>query len=198
MTSLPLTADAPILAAPRGAPEQCVRFLLARPHGEYTEQDIAGVIVPAYFAACTSAGVDPVVAIAQLVHETGCLTSWWSQRPRRNPAGIGVTGRSNSQQPARGAWAERDGVWYEGVSFATWKDDAIPAHVGRLLAYTLRDEQAAPPQLTMITRALGYRPLPAAKRAVAATLRGLGGTWAVPGTTYGEALARIANRILAM
>ncbi len=198
MTSADFTADSPILAAARGAPGQCVRFLLARPHGEYTEQDIAGVIVPAYFAACAAAGVDPVVAIAQLVHETGCLTSWWSQRPRRNPAGIGVTGRSGPQRPARGAWAERDGVWYEGVSFATWKDDAVPAHIGRLLAYTLRDDQAAPPQRGLIARALGYRPLPASRRAVAATLRGLGGTWAVPGTTYGEALARIANGILAM
>lgn len=198
MTSTPFTPDAPILAAARGTPAQCVRFLLARPHGEYTEQDIAGVIVPAYFDTCLVAGVDPVVALAQLVHETGCLTSWWSQRPRRNPAGIGVTGRSSAQAPAQGAWAERNGRWYEGVSFATWKDDAVAAHVGRLLAYTLRDDQAAPPQCSLIVRALGYRPLPAAKRAVTTTLRGLGGTWAVPGTTYGEALARIANGILAM
>ncbi|HEU4325020.1 MAG TPA: hypothetical protein VFS21_17905 [Roseiflexaceae bacterium] len=62
----------------------------------------------------------------------------------------------------------------------------------------MRDDQAAPPQRSLIVRALAYRPLPATKPAVTATLRGLGGTWAVPGTTYGDGLARIANGILAM
>jgi hypothetical protein len=197
MSSTSLSPDAPILAAPRGTAEQCTRYILARPHGEYLDSDIAAVIVPAYFAICASAGVDPVVAIAQMIHETGNMTSWWSQRPRRNPAGIGVTGRREQSQPAQGAWSVRDGLWCEGVSFATWKDDAIPAHVGRLLAYALRDEQADGAQGALLAKALGYRPLPAAKRAVASTLRCLGGTWAVPGTEYGLRLASIASAILA-
>ena len=45
------SADSPILSnAIQGTQEQCGRFILARPHGEYTETDIAGGIVPAYFA----------------------------------------------------------------------------------------------------------------------------------------------------
>lgn len=187
------TADSPILGAPQASPEQCVRFINARPHGEYLDTDISNVIVPAYFQHCAPVGVDPVLLIAQMIHETGNLTSWWSQRPRRNPAGIGVTGRSSQDQPAA-AWAMRETAWFEGVSFPTWKDDAIPAHVGRVLAYALIDEQATVAQRDLIARALSYRPL-RRYRGEAPTLRGLNGRWAVPGRTYADKLAEIANAI---
>jgi hypothetical protein len=170
--------------------------VIARPHGEYDENDIRNVIVPAYFAVCSSVGLDPVMLLAQMIHETGCLTSWWSQRPRRNPAGIGVTGRASSNQPASGIWALRDDVWAEGVSFSSWKDDSIPAHAGRLLAYALRDDQANDIQRAMIARAMSYRRLPANFRGVAPTWRGLNGRWAVPGTTYADKIAEIANKII--
>jgi hypothetical protein len=160
--------------------EQCTHYLLSRPHGEYTAGDIERVIVPAYFWVCASAGVDPLLAIAQMIHETGNLTSYWSQRPRRNPAGIGVTG-----EPGK------------GLSFASWDKDAIPAHVGRLLAYALEPRAANAAQAALIARALGYRPLPAAYRGVAPTLRGLNGRWAV-GARYADAIARVANAIRAM
>src|SRR5687767_15895550 len=98
-------SDLTILAAPRATAEHCIRYLLARPHGEYSEHDITNVIVPAYFRVASSVGVDPALLVAQLIHETGGLTSWWSQRPRRNPAGIGVTGATpRSQKPATGVW----------------------------------------------------------------------------------------------
>lgn len=174
----PITADSAILAAPRASAAQCSRFILARPHGAYTAYDIAQVMVPAYFATAAAVGLDPLVAIAQLVHETGNLTSWWAARPRRNPAGIGVTGQL--------------GV---GVSFPSWEADAIPAHVGRLLAYALPPRSATPAQAALMAKALGYRPLPAAYRGVAPTLRGLNGRWAVPGTNYADRLAAIANQI---
>ena len=189
--------DSPILSSSiQGTPEQCIRFILSRAHGEYNEVDLTTGIVPAYFSVCASVGMDPVMLLAQMIHETGCLTSWWSQRPRRNPAGIGVTGRTNPTQPATGAWALRDGVWAEGVSFPSWKDDSIPAHAGRLLAYALRDDQANDAQRAMIARAMGYRPLPAHFRGVAPTWRGLNGRWAVPGTTYANKIAEIANAII--
>ena len=194
---MPFSADSPMLTSTiQGTPEQCGRFMLARAHGEYNATDINTAIVPAYFAVCAAVGMDPVMLLAQMIHETGCLTSWWSQRPRRNPAGIGVTGRTNPAPPASGAWAQRDAVWAEGVSFPSWKDDSIPAHAGRLLAYALRDDQANATQREMINRALGYRPLPANFRGVAPTWRGLNGRWAVPGTTYADKLAEIANAIL--
>ena len=189
--------DSPILSSTiQGTPEQCIRFILSRAHGEYNEVDLTTGIVPAYFSACASVGMDPVMLLAQMIHETGCLTSWWSQRPRRNPAGIGVTGRTSPTQPASGAWALRDGVWAEGVSFPTWKDDSVPAHAGRLLAYALRDDQANDAQRAMIARAMNYRPLPAHFRGVAPTWRGLNGRWAVPGTTYANKIAEIANAII--
>jgi hypothetical protein len=191
------SADSPILSnSIQGTPEQCGRFMLARQHGEYTETDIMNSIVPAYFSVCASVGMDPVMLLAQMIHETGCLTSWWSQRPRRNPAGIGVTGRTGSAQPTTGAWAFRDGTWAEGVSFPSWKDDSIAAHAGRLLAYALRDDQANDVQRAMIARAMSYRPLPASFRGAAPTWRGLNGRWAVPGTTYADKIAEIANRMV--
>ena len=196
-----ITGDASILAsAPSAAPEQCVRFILARPHGEYNEVDIATAIVPGYFATCAGVGVDPVILIAQMIHETGTLSSWWSQRPRRNPAGIGVTGQTRPEKPASGAWQfdEQAGLWKEGVAFPSWKDDAIPAHVGRMLAYALRDDQADEQQRAMIARAMSYRPLPPKFRGAAPTLRGLAGRWAVPGTEYPNKLAQIASAIQGM
>lgn len=173
-----LTPDSPIISAPRATPEQAVRFMLKRPHGDYSEQDIADVILPAYWKICGQAGVDPLVAVAQMIHETGNLTSAWSQRPRRNPAGIGVTGE--------------DGV---GISFPTWETDGIPAHVGRLLAYALADQQATPTQQGLIAAALRWRPLDAKLRGVAPTLKGLEGTWAVPGDGYASKLAEIGQAI---
>ncbi len=183
-----------MLAAPCGTPEACVRAIRRRPHGGYDDPSIV-TIVDAYFAVCAGVGMDPVMLLAQMVHETGNLTSWWSQRPRRNPAGIGVTGRSSAARPATGAWALRDGVWLEGVSFARWSDEAVPAHAGRLLAYALRDEQATPAQRALIAQALAVRGLPPGFRGVAPTWRGLNGHWAVPGTTYADTIATIATRL---
>ena len=193
---MPYNADSPIFGAPQASVDQCARFMLNRAHGEYTEHDLRNVIVPAYFSACSTVGMDAVLVVAQLIHETGNLSSWWSQRPRRNPAGVGVTGQKQPTQPATGAWVWNDqtNLWHEGVAFATWDKDAVPAHVGRLMAYALRDEQANLPQREMITRALSYRPL-RRYRGEAPTLRGLNGRWAVPGATYADRLADTANAI---
>lgn len=201
-------SDLAILAAPRATQDHCTRYLLARPHGEYSDYDIAQVIVPAYFRVATSVGLDPALAIAQLVHETGGLTSWWSQRPRRNPAGIGVTGQTRWIKPATGVWQYDPDLetWKEGLAFADWVKDAIPAHVGRLLAYALTDAQIAPfpngndPELhqrqrALIATALSYRPLPASYRGAAPTLAGLAGRWAVPGDMYPARLAAVLSAI---
>ncbi len=197
------SADSPICAAPRATQEQCVRFMLGRDHGTYADQDISGVIVPAYFELCGRAGVDPLVAIAQMIHETGNLTSWWAARPRRNPAGIGVTGRQSNDQPT-GAWQRDDaaGVWKEGVAFASWPDDAIVAHVGRLLAYALPEAQRTPAQRELVAKAMAYRALAPELHGSAPTPQRLGAAhnptgqgWAAPGTEYGERIAALMNAI---
>ncbi|MBP1468717.1 N-acetylmuramoyl-L-alanine amidase [Candidatus Chloroploca sp. M-50] len=193
----PISADSPLLAPPRATVAQALAFIQRRPHGEYTSDDLSDTILPAYWRLCAEVGLDPLLAIAQLIHETDNLCSWWAARPRRNPAGLGVTGRSSPSKPLQSAWVERDGTWREGLCFASWQDEAIPAHIGRLLAYALSDEQANEAQRALIGHALALRPLPAQNRGVAPTLGGLNGRWAVPGTTYAHAIARIANGIIA-
>jgi hypothetical protein len=47
----------------------------------------------------------------------------------------------------------------------------------------------------LVDRALSVRELPLRYHGCAPTLRGLGGTWAVPGTVYGERIAAIAEAI---
>ncbi len=191
--------DAPIVAPASGTTNQAFAWLSNRADPSYTDYDI-GTIVDAYQQLGDSVGIDWFLALAQCAHETGSLTSWWSRRPRRNPAGIGVTGRTQSGSPdsppgAAWAWDDTQQLWREGVSFATWINDAIPAHLGRLLAYALRDDQANTAQQELINRALAYRPLPQNYRGVAPTIVGLNGRWAVPGTEYGQRIVDLARRM---
>ncbi len=194
---MPYSPDSPLLApTPPDLAARATRHILARAHGDYTTHDIADVIIPAYIAQCAAVGLDAAIVLAQLIHETGNLTSWWSQRPRRNPAGIGVTGAVWATQPRTGRWVRRGPLWVKGCSFATWEHDAIPAHLGRLLAYALPDGQGTPAQQQLITRALAIRPLPAAFRGTATRLQGLNGRWAWPGRVYAQKLAARANTIV--
>ncbi|MBX0328684.1 glucosaminidase domain-containing protein [Oscillochloris sp. ZM17-4] len=185
--------------------EQVTLAILARPHTEYTDYDIAGVIVPTYFDYCLGVGINPVIVLAQMVWETGNLTSWWCGRPQRNPAGIGVNGRRQAETPAdRTAWAWKAEyrLWLAGVSFDTWKDDAIPAHIGRLLAWFTKPAQRSVIQRQLIDRALTYRPLDLKHHGSATCLKHLGKVhnpsgegWASPGPTYGRNLATTALRL---
>lgn len=195
------TPDSPILGTPQATFEQAKTYCLAHCVREcqYTAYDVGSGIVPCYWSQCLAVGEDPVILLSQMIHETGGLSSWWSQRPRRNPAGIGVTGRNRSEPPTSGAWADLGGgVWAEGVSFGSWAEESIPAHAGRLLAYALAEGAGTPAQQQLIAKALAYRDLPDRYRGAAPTLRGLQGTWAVPGRLYATKLATIANAMCAV
>lgn len=172
----PLTPRSRILADPRVSLNQLRVALLGRPHGGYSESQVRR-IAKIYLDTCSPVGVDPLVAAAQMVLETGNLTSFWSQPPRRNPAGIGVTGAP--------------GV---GLKFPSWPV-AVRAHVGRLLAYALADGDESPAQRALVDEALAARPLPPEKRASAKTLRGLARSWATD-PEYADKIARVANGIL--
>lgn len=185
-----ITPASSLLWEPRATPEQCAAFILSRPHGEYTFGDVRS-IVQSYFTHAT--GLDPLLAIAQLCHETGYLTSWWAARPRRNPAGLGVTGETRTK--AGDGWVRAGAIYRRGLTFASW-DDAAQAHIGRLLAYCIPLGGGTPAQRARIDAALALRSLPATYRGAAPTLQGLNGRWAVPGSTYAQKIADIANAIV--
>jgi flagellum-specific peptidoglycan hydrolase FlgJ len=172
-----VTPRSQLHAQPRARAERAERYLLGRAHGEYNDDDIR-VIVGHYYKTAVAVGLDPVLVVAQMALETGGLTSFWSQRPRRNPAGIGVTG-------AAGA----------GVSFPSWKI-AVRAHAGRLLAYSLAVGDETQLQRRLIEEALAHRALPQRFRGVARRLEGLAGTWAAD-PQYAVKVARVANEIRA-
>lgn len=128
----------PIINAPTLAQDRAAAYVLMQPqHGSYTAREIDD-IARAYWTHARACGVDPAVAWAQMLHETGALSSWWSQPPRHNPAGIGVNGSTATAQPV-GAWAFDGKVWRAGCSFAAgWAAQAIPAHGGTAGACGLR------------------------------------------------------------
>ncbi|HMQ31752.1 MAG TPA: hypothetical protein PKD53_13580 [Chloroflexaceae bacterium] len=185
-----------MLAAPSGTREQAIAWLAARAT-QYTRYDIEQ-IVAAYARIGDEAGVDWFLAIAQSAHETGSLTSWWCARPRRNPAGIGVTGAAipgSPDQPPGQHWVWDGSVWREGVSFAAWDGEAIGAHLGRLLAYVLPIGSGNDRQRALIDHALAYRPLGLQNRGVALTYPDLNGRWAWPGSEYGQRILDLAARM---
>lgn len=179
-----------------------VNRIASRPTGAYTRYDV-GVIVSAYYDVATACGIDPLLPIAQMLHETGNLTSFWAARPQRNPAGIGVNGEHSSvppSPPTGWAWNDQRTRWERGLSFLDWALESVPAHVGRYLAYALPDEAMTAQQFDTARYALTVRPLPSALRGSAQTLEQLGARhnptgqgWTMPGDQYGERIAAMAN-----
>lgn len=190
-------SDAPILGTASGTVAEAVRVLAPRAAANGYSYDDVVSIVKAYEQVGNSVGVDWFLAIAQMAHETGFLTSFWSARPQRNPAGLGVDGRSSATDPNQSGWVfnSQRNMWEKGLSFSSWEEEAIPAHIGRLLAYALRDDQATPAQKAMIDKALAYRALPTNLRGVAPTIVGLNTRWAFPGTTYGQRILVVMLRL---
>lgn len=173
---------------------------------DYTAADVQNVILPAYYSQALAVGVDPLIALGQMRHETEDLQSFWSVRPQRNPAGIGVTGEHTTKpMPSTQGWIYNPRLnRYEfGVSFPDWVLYSIPAHLGRLLAYALPLGTGTPAQQALIAEALKWRALPDAARGSAPTIRQLGKAhntsgygWADPGTEYGQRIAAKANELI--
>jgi hypothetical protein len=139
-----------------------------------------------YWDTCMVVGVDPLIAVAQLVHETANLTSWWSQRPRRNPAGIGVTGAND---PKTG---EPLGVRFPGWSWA------VRAHVGRLLMYATPPSINREPLADLIRKeAAFWRRLPIEKHGKGHTIGRLAKAGWATDPDYAHKLVTVANRIAA-
>jgi hypothetical protein len=145
-SSAALTLTSKLLAPARVEFAHASRYFRRAPHGAYTDADI-DYIVRHHLDACRPVGLDPLVCFAQLVVETGHLTSFWAARPRCNPAGIGVTRESNPDGSPK------------GISFGRWGWDSeaagggsIRAHVGRLLLYAIKVGHGTPAQNVLMTR----------------------------------------------
>lgn len=161
------------IAPRRAARTQLERFVLGR--GPTVGDEAVREIVGLYDTTCTAVGLDPLLLVAQMVLETGGLTSFWSQPPRRNLAGIGVTGEP--------------GV---GKKFPDWPR-AVRAHVGRLLRYAVGEGVETTAQKPLIAEALQVRRLPKGLWGVAPAVGNLGrGVWAVD-AFYAKKIIRLAN-----
>jgi hypothetical protein len=198
---LPYSHTSLTLASPQINAGKLVEYLVNK-HAEinnnrrtqdikYTDGDIR-LILNHYINYGQQVGVDYVFAISQMIHETGWLDSWWCARPRRNPAGIGVTGQVSLKDPKDPAnWAQSGAIWKRGQSFASWEISA-QHHLARLLCYALKDEEMTPEQLAFAQKISA----PARVRGVAKQWVGFNGVWAVPGRTYAQKLATIANSFI--
>lgn len=163
--------------------------------GSYTINDYRNILM-SYDATSKKGNINPYIAVAQMVKEADWGRSWWSQRPRRNPAGIGVTGEKSIKEQDRTAWAFDDemNVWKRGYSFASW-EIASQAHIGHLLAYIYKQADLTIDQAYLVANDPRAKAIPIAMRGAVKLLKHLDGHWAVPGVGYGRSIAIIANAL---
>jgi hypothetical protein len=162
--------------------------------GTYTMADYRYILI-AYDDAAEKANINPYLAVAQMVKETDWCRSWWSQRPRRNPAGIGVTGETSKTKPKdTTAWQQDGSLWRKGYAFIDWKISA-QAHIGHLLTYLYTDDKLTNEQGLLVAVDPRSRFVPKEWRGTIKQLKDLDGKWAVPGIGYGKSVATIANAL---
>lgn len=151
-------------------------------------------ILDAVFTIANTVGIPAEIVVAQQFIEASDqadsdpelepFSSYWSQSPRNNLSGYGVTGTP--------------GV---GVSFPT-PLDAVQAEIGRLLRYFLADGVGTEAQQALMKTALKWRPLDRELWGSATQLAHLGAVrnptrkgWASPGPAYGQHIADVANML---
>jgi len=127
----------------------------------------------AIVTVCQRWGINHDLMAAQICHESA---AWQSAivRDKHNPSGLG---------------AVNDNAYAGAVTFAT-PLEGIRATAAHLMVYAVGDGEWAQydPRYDAVKRAgwLG----------VAKTWGGLNGKWAYPGTTYGQSIASLANRLV--
>ena len=118
-------------------------------------------------------GIRGDVALAQAIHETNYFKYTGTVKPEQNNyAGIGTTGPDTP-----------------GVSFAT-PHEGVMAHIQHLYAYATK-EQLPEGQVLVDPR------FNLVSRGAAPTWIQLNGKWAVPGTTYGQQILSIFEKMIA-
>lgn len=161
----------------------------------YTLNDYRTILMN-YDIAANAGNINPYIAVAQMVKETDWCRSWWSQRPRRNSAGIGVTGETSKEEKPKDTWAfdNRENIWKKGYSFTSWEVSA-QAHIGHLLAYANKDTALDESQHYLVAVDPRARFIPAATRGTVKLLKDLDGKWASPGIGYGKSISVVANAL---
>ncbi len=152
-----LNQNSPLLGRASGSQSQLAAYLKrVLPTGhEYTDSDV-DLILGYYWKYATQVGIDPYLAAVQSIYETNAWRSFWAGRPRRNPANLGVVSKSI------------------GLSFKSW-DVSVQAHIGKLLALALTDQQANTTQKAMMRKNPTHMTI--VDRGSVKTLRHLDGRW---------------------
>jgi hypothetical protein len=172
-----LTPQAPIVGPATGRKEQAIAFIKANLALDSEYKNDVEIIMSYYWTYAPAVGVDPFLAATQCIMETDSLKSAWAARPKRNPAGLGV---------------RQEG----GLSFGTW-DAAVQAHVGQLLAFALRDDEASEAQRGLMRANPRHASIAANLRGVAKTISGLNNNWTAD-PEYAAKLVTRAEKIYAM
>jgi len=139
-------------------------------------------------------GIRADVLICQMCLETEYLKSQWSKPPRRNMAGIGVTGATLSTNPNSKAWdynAETK-LWEAGYSFPDWTA-AVQAHYAHMSGYCFANQINNARQFDPRWDALMDKLKKMGNPPPAKVLTDLNNRWAVPGPTYGEGIEGVLN-----
>jgi N-acetylmuramoyl-L-alanine amidase len=170
-----MTAEDPLLAAPRGA---AMRALASGLQAGATRPEELRAYVMEVYRLAPLVGIDPAIVVAQSAHETG----WW-QSPawtdHLNPAGIGITG-PDVASPS----------WQSGV-------EAARAQLVHLFLYAAGPIPPGNPLEPYIPLDPRYEAALAAGRAGrASSLADLTGLWATD-PDYGQRVARVGNRLFA-
>jgi hypothetical protein len=174
--AVPLTVDAPLLGPDSGGIERCIGFIRRRLPADSEYQNDVELIMGYYWTYAPQVGLDPFLAAAQCIFETDSLTSRLASRAGgRNPAGLGV---------------RQEGA----LRFENW-EQAVQAHLGQLLAFALRDEQANEAQRAMMARNPRNANIPPEFRGAAPTVAGLSNRWTAD-PEYATKLINRANAIL--
>jgi hypothetical protein len=156
------------------------RFILSRSPAT-TNPDL-DYILGLYRESCLKGGVELELCLTQMVHETDSLRSAWSQPPKRNMAGIGVTGGVDTTT------GEPLGQW-----FPTWLD-AVQSHVGLLLAYRLAAADGTAAQKQLISVITGYRGSLTGLRGIATNIEEMAVKWAAD-AVYADKLVDLSALI---
>jgi hypothetical protein len=167
------TFDLSILGAPLATKQQCIHFLLR--HNSFPLLTVSvEQLVDYYWEEASLEGIRPDVAFAQAIHETGYFRYGGDVVPfQNNFAGIGTTGNRVK------------GYWF------TTAQEGVTAQIQHLLAYTSTrppKKEIVDPRYHLVTTSQNFG------KAVVWT--DLNGRWAVPGTTYGQMILAIHQRIL--